>query len=110
MYGVVIAFNSIPKVAVVPILVIWFGLGAVPAVITSFLISFFPIAVNVAAGIATVEPELRDVLRALAPRPLTLVRKIGLPGPMPFYFPSPKLALPSSFLPTRLPHTAPARR
>ncbi|HEX9466362.1 MAG TPA: ABC transporter permease [Alphaproteobacteria bacterium] len=98
LYPLLIAFNSIPKVAVVPILVIWFGLGAVPAVITSFLISFFPIAVNVAAGIATVEPELRDVLRALGARPLTIVRKIGLPRSMPFYFASLKVAITSSFL------------
>ncbi len=61
-YPALIGFNSIPKVAVVPILVIWFGIGTVPAIITAFLISFFPILVNVATGIATVEPELRDVL------------------------------------------------
>ncbi len=64
-YPALIGFNSIPKVAVVPILVIWFGIGTVPAVITAFLISFFPILVNVATGIATLEPELHDVLRAL---------------------------------------------
>src|SRR5262249_32071094 len=64
-YPALIGFNSIPKVAVIPILVIWFGIGTVPAIITAFLISFFPILVNVATGIATVEPELRDVLRAL---------------------------------------------
>ena len=53
-----VAFNSVPKVAVVPILVLWFGIGTVPAVLTAFLIAFFPIAVNVAAGIAALEPEL----------------------------------------------------
>jgi NitT/TauT family transport system permease protein len=98
LFPLLIAFNSIPKVAVVPILVIWCGLGSVPAIITSFLISFFPIAVNVAAGIATVEPELRDVLRALGASPLTIVRKIGLPRSMPFYFASLKVAITSSFL------------
>jgi len=64
-YPALVGFNSIPKVAVIPILVIWFGIGTVPAIITAFLISFFPILVNVATGIATVEPELKDVLRAL---------------------------------------------
>ena len=64
-YPALIGFNSIPKVAVVPILVIWFGVGTIPAIITAFLIAFFPILVNVAVGIATVEPELQDVLRAL---------------------------------------------
>jgi NitT/TauT family transport system permease protein len=98
LYPLLIAFNSIPKVALVPILVIWFGLGAPSAIVTSFLISFFPIAVNVAAGIATVEPELRDVLRALGAKPIKIVRKVGLPRSMPYYFASLKIAITSSFL------------
>ena len=48
LYPLMIGFNAVPKVAVVPILVIWFGIGAVPAMLTAFLISFFPIVVNVA--------------------------------------------------------------
>ena len=52
-----------PKVAIVPILMIWVGVGALPAVITAFVISFFPIVVNVATGLATIEPEMSDVLR-----------------------------------------------
>src|SRR3546814_4110570 len=50
LYPVLIGFNSIPKVAVVPVLVIWFGIGTIPAIITAFIISFFPIVVNVATG------------------------------------------------------------
>ncbi|MFN4166616.1 MAG: ABC transporter permease, partial [Ferrovibrio sp.] len=49
-YPLLVGFNSIPKVAVVPILVIWFGVGWLPAVLTAFMISFFPIVVNVATG------------------------------------------------------------
>ena len=57
IYPVLVGFNSIPKVAVVPVLILWFGLGEVPAVITAFLISFFPIVVNVATVIkAAVSP------------------------------------------------------
>ena len=63
LYPLMVGFNSIPKVAVVPILVIWFGSGWLPAVLTAFLISFFPIVVNVATGLATIEPEMEDVLR-----------------------------------------------
>ena len=65
LYPVLVGFNSIPKVAVVPVLVIWFGIGTIPAVLTAFLVSFFPIAVNVATGLATIEPELLDVMRSL---------------------------------------------
>ena len=54
LYPLMVWFNSIPKVAVVPILVLWFGTGWVPAVLTAFLISFFPIVVNVATGLAGV--------------------------------------------------------
>ena len=48
-----------------PILVVWFGIGAGLAILTAFLISFFPIMVNIATGLATLEPELEDVLRVL---------------------------------------------
>jgi NitT/TauT family transport system permease protein len=98
LYPLLIGFNSIPKVAVVPILVIWFGIGTVPAVITAFLISFFPIVVNVATGIATVEPELRDVLRALGARHVDIIKKVGLPRAMPYFFASLKVSITLAFV------------
>jgi NitT/TauT family transport system permease protein len=98
VYPLLIGFNAVPKVAVVPILVIWFGIGTIPAVITAFLLSFFPIVVNVATGIATVEPELRDVLRALGASPLDIIRKIGLPRAMPYFFASLKIAITVAFV------------
>jgi NitT/TauT family transport system permease protein len=98
LYPLMIAFESVPKVAIVPILVLWFGIGTVPAVITSFLIAFFPIAVNVSTGIATVEPELRDVLRSLGARPIDIVRKIGIPRAMPYFFASLKIAITFAFV------------
>jgi NitT/TauT family transport system permease protein len=97
-YPALVGFNSIPKVAVIPILVIWFGIGTVPAIITAFLISFFPILVNVAAGIATVEPELKDVLRALGATRWQIVQKIGLPRSMPYFFASLKVAITFAFV------------
>ena len=81
-----VGFNSIPKVAVVPILVLWFGIGDVPAVLTAFLISFFPIVVNVATGLATIEPELEDVLRALGANRYQIMTKVGIPRSLPYFF------------------------
>jgi NitT/TauT family transport system permease protein len=98
IYPMLIGFNAVPKVAVVPVLVIWFGIGTVPAVITAFLLSFFPIVVNVATGIATVEPELRDVLRALGAGPVDVIVKIGLPRAMPYFFASLKIAVSVAFV------------
>lgn len=92
-YPLLVGFNSIPKVAVVPILVFWFGVGWVPPVMTAFLISFFPIVVNVATGISTVEPEMEDVLRALGASKRDIVMKVGLPRAMPYFFGSLKVAI-----------------
>ncbi len=98
LYPVMIAFNAIPKVAVVPILIIWFGIGTIPAILTAFLISFFPIVVNVATGLATTEPELQDVLRALGASKLDIVRKVGIPRSMPYFFGSLKVAITLAFV------------
>jgi NitT/TauT family transport system permease protein len=92
-YPLLVGFNSIPKVAVVPILVFWFGVGWLPPVITAFLISFFPIVVNVATGISTIEPETEDVLRALGASKRDIIAKVGVPRAMPYFFGSLKVAI-----------------
>ena len=99
-YPLLVGFNSIPKAAFVPILVVWFGIGTTPAIITAFLISFFPIVVNVATGLATLEPELEDVLRALGATRIEILRKVGLPRSMPFFFASLKVAITLAFVGT----------
>lgn len=98
LYPLMIGFNAIPKVALVPILVIWFGIGTVPAVLTAFLISFFPIVVNVATGLATIEPETEDVLRALGAKKMDIMLKVGIPRSMPYFFGSLKVAITLAFV------------
>src|ERR1700722_16416232 len=105
LYPVLIGFNSVPKVAVVPVFVIWFGTGTVPAILTAFLVSFFPIAVNVATGLATVEPELLDVLRSLGARKRQILIKIGLPRSLPYFFASLKIAITLAFVGTIISET-----
>lgn len=107
-YPVMIGFNSIPKVAVVPILVMWFGIGEAPAILTAFLISFFPIVVNVATGLATIEPEMEDVLRALGASKLDVMRKVGIPRSMPYFFGSLKVAITLAFVGTVVSETVAA--
>jgi len=100
IYPLLIGFNAIPKVAVVPILVLWFGIGYIPAILTAFLISFFPIVVNVATGLATIEPELEDVLKALGASKLDIMRKVGIPRSLPYFFGSLKIAITLAFVGT----------
>jgi NitT/TauT family transport system permease protein len=108
LYPVLIGFNSIPKVAVVPVLVIWFGIGTVPAVLTAFLVSFFPIAVNIATGLATIEPELLDVMRSLGATKRKILLKVGLPRSMPYFFASLKIAITLAFVGTIISETVAA--
>jgi NitT/TauT family transport system permease protein len=98
LYPLLIAFNAVPKVAIVPILMIWVGVGALPAVITAFVISFFPIVVNVATGLATIEPEMLDVLNSLGATRLEILRKVGIPRAMPYLFASLKVAITLAFI------------
>ena len=100
LYPLMIGFNAIPKVAVVPILVLWFGIGFIPAMLTAFLISFFPIVVNVATGLATIEPELEDVLKALGASKFDIMRKVGIPRSLPYFFGSLKVAITLAFVGT----------
>jgi NitT/TauT family transport system permease protein len=98
LYPVLIGFNSVPKAALVPVLVIWFGVGTVPAVIAAFLLSFFPVVVNVATGFATIEPELLDVLRVLGATRRDMILKIGIPRALPYFFASLKIAITLAFV------------
>jgi NitT/TauT family transport system permease protein len=98
LYPLMVGFNSIPKAALVPVLVVWFGIGTVPAILTAFAICFFPITVNVATGLATIEPELEDVLRALGASRTDVLVKVGLPRSLPFFFASLKVAITLAFI------------
>ena len=100
LYPLMTGFNAIPKAAFVPILVIWFGIGAGPAALTAFLISFFPITVNIATGLATLEPELEDVLRVLGATRWDVLVKVGLPRSMPYFYASLKVSITLAFVGT----------
>ncbi len=100
VYPLMTAFNALPKAAFVPILVVWFGIGVGPAILTAFLISFFPIMVNIATGLATLEPELEDVLRVLGAKRWDVLVKVGLPRSMPYFYGSLKVAITLAFVGT----------
>lgn len=93
-----VGFASIPKVALVPILVLWFGSGTVPAVLTAMITCVFPIVVNVATGLATTEPELEDFMHALGASTLDTLLNVGLPRTMPYFFASLKVAVTLAFV------------
>ncbi len=102
VYPLLVGFNAVPKAAIVPILIVWFGIGIGPGILTAFLISFFPITVNIATGLATLEPELEDVLRVLGAKRWDVLMKVGLPRSMPYFYGSLKIAITLAFVGTVL--------
>lgn len=98
LYPLMVAFNSIPKVAIVPILMLWFGIGLATSTLTAFILCFFPIVVNMAVALATIEPELKDVLRALGAHERDIVIKIGIPRSLPYLFAALKIAITLAFV------------
>lgn len=109
-YPLLVGFSSTPKVAVVPIFVLWFGSGSVPAVLTAMLLCIFPIVVNVATGLATTEPELEDVMKALKATRLEILVNVGLPRAMPYFFASLKVAITQAFVGTVIAETVASNR
>src|SRR5271156_4773970 len=109
-YPMLVGFSSIPKVAVVPIFVLWFGAGTVPAILPAMIMCIFPIVVNVAPGLAATEPELQDVMRTLRATKLEILWNVGLPRPMPYFFASLKLAATLAFVGTVISETVASNR
>jgi NitT/TauT family transport system permease protein len=109
-YPLMVGFASIPKIAVVPIFVLWFGSGFLPATLTAAAICLFPVMVNIASALATTEPELEDVLKALGASRYELLWNVGLPRALPFFFASLKIAVTLAFVGSVLSETIASNR
>jgi NitT/TauT family transport system permease protein len=83
----------VPKVAIAPLLLIWFGYGLMPKVLVAFLVAFFPIVVNGASGLASVQPELIDLGRSLQASRWQTFWKFQVPTAMPEVFSGMKIAV-----------------
>jgi NitT/TauT family transport system permease protein len=93
LYPILIATQSVPKVAVAPIILVWFGLGMQSKLVIAFLVAFFPIVVDTAAGIRATPPGLLELARSLRASPLQVFLKIQFPAALPFIFAGAKVAV-----------------
>jgi len=84
--------NSLPKIAVAPLFMIWFGYGILPNILIVFLISFFPVVINTATGLVAVEEDLLDLVNYLHATKWQKMRKIQLPNSLPYVFSGLKIA------------------
>ncbi|QEE34602.1 ABC transporter permease subunit [Octadecabacter sp. SW4] len=103
LYPLLVGFNAIPKATLVPVIsLIFIGQHDFNTVLMAFMISFFPIAVSVGIGLSTLEPEYRDILRALGASRYTIFRKIALPKTLPEFFGALKVSATLAFIGTNL--------
>jgi NitT/TauT family transport system permease protein len=93
LYPILIATQSIPKVAVAPIILVWFGLGMESKLVIAFLVAFFPIVVDTAAGMRATPPGLLELARSLRATALQVFVKVQFPAALPFIFAGSKVAV-----------------
>jgi NitT/TauT family transport system permease protein len=87
-----VTLNMIPKVALGPLIIVWFKYGIGPNIMMAFAICFFPIVLTTARGLKEVEPDLLDLVRTLRASRWQIFKKIQLPGALPYIFSGMKVA------------------
>jgi len=86
VYPLLVFSQSVPKIAIVPLFVVWFGFGILPKVIAAFLLGFFPVVVSTVLGLKSVEPEMFDLARSMGGSSIKTFFKISLPQALPSIF------------------------
>jgi NitT/TauT family transport system permease protein len=84
IFPLLVSSQAMPKVAIAPLLLVWFGFGMVPKVLIAFLIAFFPVVINTAVGLTQVDDELLDLGRAFGAPTWKVFLKIRLPNALPY--------------------------
>jgi NitT/TauT family transport system permease protein len=93
LYPLIVLMQSVPKIAIAPVLLLVLGHGEIPKVIVAFLVAFFPIVVDTATGLAATPPELLDLSRSYRASAFKTFLKVRLPMAMPFVFAGAKVAI-----------------
>lgn len=89
----VVMSQTVPKVAIAPILIIWLGFGILPKVAITFLIAFFPIVISTAVGLKSVEIDMLDLVRSMGSSKLNLLLRVRMPTALPHMFAGLKIAI-----------------
>lgn len=95
---VLAAFNSIPKIAIAPLIVMWFGLDTEPKVVLAFLLALFPIFVNSVTGLGEIEPDMLDLSRLLGGNAWRIFLKVRLWHAAPYIADALKVAFPMALV------------
>jgi NitT/TauT family transport system permease protein len=86
LYPLIVFLQIVPKIAIAPLFIIWFGFGFIPKLLLVFLLSFFPIVVSSIAGFKSLDPDVMDLARSTGAGEWLMFRKIRLPQALPSIF------------------------
>jgi NitT/TauT family transport system permease protein len=89
-----VAFNAVPKVALAPLMLIWFGYGRTPVLAMAFMVCFFPVVLSTATGLTTTPADLAELTRSMDASRLQTFRRVRLPAALPQIFVGLKVAMP----------------
>ena len=93
VYPLLVFSQSIPKIAIAPLFVVWFGFGMLPKVLCAFLLGFFPVVVSAVQGFKSVEPDMMDLARSMEANRWQIFRMVSLPHAMPSIFAGLKVSI-----------------
>ncbi len=85
-------FQVVPKIAIAPLFLVWFGIGTTPKVLVAFLISFFPIVIDTAVGLRSIAPEMIDLAKSMGATRTQIFTQFRLPTSLPYLFSGLKVA------------------
>ncbi|HIQ05907.1 MAG TPA: ABC transporter permease [Anaerolineae bacterium] len=92
LYPLLVASQTVPIIAIAPLLIVWFGYGILPKVVVVALVCFFPIAVNTADGLRGADPDFVALLRAMGASRWAIFTRVRVPSSLPSFFSGLKIA------------------
>jgi NitT/TauT family transport system permease protein len=93
IYPLIVIAQSVPKIAIAPVLLLVLGYGEAPKMVVAFLVAFFPVVIDTATGLAATPPELLDLSRSYRASAFKTFVKVRLPMALPFIFAGAKVAI-----------------
>src|SRR4051794_15239110 len=93
LYPFVVMFQSMPKVALAPLIIVWFGLGLTSKVVNAALVAFFPLMVNTIVGLRSAEEDKVNLMKSLAASRTQIFWMLQLPNAMPYIFAGLEIAM-----------------
>jgi NitT/TauT family transport system permease protein len=92
LYPPMVATQAIPKIALAPLFIVWFGFGVVPKVAVAFLIAFFPVVIDTIVGLRSIDPAMVQLARSMGAPPHRIFLRLRLPNALPMIFGGLKVA------------------